>query len=58
MSMMGDLSFDEFEERLQEHYAAVRAERDLRAFRLPNILDDPEYFQYLTMEYNFTDRVN
>ena len=58
MSMMGDLSFDEFEERLRQHLSDVREERDLRAFKLPDILGDEDYIRFLTIEYNFTDRIN
>ena len=58
MSMMDNLSFDEFEEQLRQHLSAVREERDLRAFKLPDILGDEDYIRFLTIEYNFTDRVN
>ena len=55
---MDDLSFDEFTERIQEGLDKVRQERDARAFELPNVLGDAEYIRYLTIEYNFTDRIN
>ena len=55
---MDELSFDEFKDRLQERLDKVAQERDKRAFELPNILGDPEFTRYLTIEYNFTDRVN
>ena len=58
MSMMDNLSFDEFEEQLRKHLSDVREERDLRAFKLPDILGDEDYIRFLTIEYNFTDRVN
>jgi len=55
---MDELSFEEFKDRIQERLDKVAQERDMRAFTLPNILDDPEFTRYLTIEYNFTDRVN
>ena len=55
---MDELSFEEFKDRIQERLDKVAQERDMRAFTLPNILDDPEFIRYLTIEYNITDRVN
>jgi hypothetical protein len=55
---MEELSFEEFKNRIRERLDKVAQERDMRAFTLPNILDDPEFTRYLTIEYNFTDRVN
>ena len=55
---MNEATFEEFAKRMNEKLDSVREERDLRAFTLPNVLGDPDYIRYLTMEYNFTDRVN
>ena len=55
---MDELSFEDFKDKLKQRLDKVAEERDKRAFELPDILSDPEYVRYLTMEYNFTDRVN
>ena len=55
---MDEATFEEFAKRMNEKLDSVSEERDLRAFTLPNVLGDPDYIRYLTMEYNFTDRVN
>jgi len=55
---MEEISFEAFKDRLQQRLSKVVQERDKRAFELPDILNDPEYVRYLTIEYNFTDRVN
>ena len=55
---MDELSFEDFKDKLKQRLDKVAEERDKRAFELPDILNDPEYVRYLTMEYNFTDRVN
>ena len=59
---MDEFTFEEFAEqlkqRLSELGSKVAQERDKRALELPNVLDDPDYIRYLTIEYNFTDRVN
>ena len=53
-----EVSFEDFKDRLKQSFSAMAQERDKRAFELPDILNDPEYILYLTIEYNFTDRVN
>jgi len=55
---MEDFEFEEFTEKLKQKLSKVVQERDKIAMELPNILNDPEYLRYLTIEYNFTDRVN
>jgi hypothetical protein len=55
---MEDFEFEEFAEKLKQKLSKVVQERDKIAMELPNILNDPEYLRYLTIEYNFTDRVN
>ena len=55
---MDDFSFEEFSERIRQKLDRLHEERDLHAFELPDVLGDPEYVKFLTIEYNFTDRVN
>ena len=51
-------AFEEFREQLESQLDNFRLQRDRRAFELPNILGDPDYIKMLTLEYNYTDRVN
>ncbi len=51
-------SFEEFREQLENQLDKFRLQRDRRAFELPNILGEPDYIKMLTVEYNYTDRVN
>ena len=55
---MEELSFEAFSERIRQKLEDIHGERDLHAFELPDVLGDPEYIKFLTIEYNFTDRVN